>query len=71
MLLSRWYQAIWISLLSFCKFAKNVHNNASFQHNNLMEGLIGSQDTFVISTAFQLFMQTWSVHYFQSFIEIK
>lgn len=36
-----------------------------------MEGLIGSQDTFVISTAFQLFMQTWSVHYFQSFIEIK
>lgn len=36
-----------------------------------MEGLIGSQDTLVISTAFQLFTQTWSVQYFQSSIEIK
>jgi len=58
MLPSRWYSGVSISLLSFCKFAKNVHNTASFQHNNLMADLIGPQDTSVISTAFQLFMQT-------------
>lgn len=48
-----------------------MQNNTSFQDNKLMEGLIGSPDTFVISTAFQFFTQTWSRHHFQNSIKMK